>query len=234
MALFSDGIVEFDWTKVPAWETSFQDVFVVVSSVVLVLLAVLFTFYRRECRQMLQGLFVTRICAQILRDSSNLRERLLIGFYPFVLLTQSLLIYFLLHIFDPLSVNCLYSIVVWLIALGIVVVDMLLKMFLTRFFLYLSDYDKSARLEYELYKRFYQFDTAFILFPILLIAVFSGVSHLLFVYVFAFVFIHICMFVRLLLLNVKRKNLFQFFLYFCTVEILPYIIVLKTALLLGK
>lgn len=233
MPLFSTQKALFDFAEVPL-NDFFQDIFTVAACVVLVFMALLFALYRKEARQFAQGLFASRVSAQVLRDGGLLRQRLVLVLFPCVLLVQSLLVYYLTYTFVFHGAMPFHALPFFGMSVGLCCADIALKFCASSFFAYMFDFSKNERIEYLLHKAFYLTDITLALFPLLLLAVYMERPYVLFGYMLLFLVFHIAMFVRLAMLNYRKGNLFQFFLYFCTVEILPYLIVLKTALLLGK
>ena len=223
----------FDFGRVPV-NDFFQDTFTVVACVVLVLMALCATFYRKELRQLLQGLFASRISAQVIRDGAVLRERIVLLLLPCIVFVQSLFLYYIIYKYCLPADFHISSLLVFFVSLGLFVLDVVFKSLAFRFFSFMFDYDKNDKMEYLLQKLFYLTDITLLLFPLLIAVVYLNLPKILWGYLLLFLVVYSAMFVRLFMLNRKKGNSFQFFLYFCTVEILPYIIVLKTALLLGK
>lgn len=108
---------------------------------------------------------------------------------------------------------------------------LLLILYITKFFVnyvysILFDHSKE-RYNINLYKFVFLTLAATTLFPILIIVFFTGYFPLLYTYVPVFVVYVMVLLYKLLKINPKRINLFQFFLYFCTLEILPYVWLVK-------
>ena len=223
----------FDFERVPV-NDFFQDTFTVVAGVVIVLMAVCITVYRKEMRQLAQGLFAARISAQVIRDGSILRDRIVLILLPCIVLVQATLVYYIMYMYCLPAELHISAILLFFAALGIFVFDVLFKSLAFRFFSFMFDYDRNDKMEYLLQKLFYLTDTTLLLFPLMIGVVYLNLPQILWGYLLLFLLFYVAMFVRLFMLNRKKGNSFQFFLYFCTVEILPYIILLKTALLLGR
>lgn len=212
----------------------FRDLFTFNICLAIILLSMLFAFYRKESKQIAQGLFVEKTGPQIIREGSLFRSRIRLLWFPYVVVVQALLLLYLFRFFCPHWLPRLPMIVWMLLSVGAVLVDFLVKNLLRKFYAYLFDYDKNETMEMQLQKYFCLTDLTVILLPILILSTYMECPVLLFAYAFAFFVVFAVMFGRLLVLSAKRRNSFQFFLYFCTIEILPYIIVLKTVTILAK
>ena len=223
----------FNFERVPV-NDFFQDTFTVVAGVVIVLMALCVTVYRKEVRQLVQGLFAARVSAQVIRDGAILRERIVLILLPCIVLVQATLVYYIMYMYCLPAKLHISAILLFFAALGIFVFDVVFKSLAFRFFSFMFDYDRNDKMEYFLQKLFYLTDTTLLLFPIMIGVVYLQFPKILWGYLIIFLVFYVAMFVRLFMLNRKKGNSFQFFLYFCTVEILPYIILLKTALLLGR
>lgn len=106
-----------------------------------------------------------------------------------------------------------------------------LKFFINYLYSVLFDHPKE-RYYINLYKFIFLTLAAMTLFPILIVVSFTGFFPLLYAYVPIFVVYVIVLIYKLLKINPRRINLFHFFLYFCTLEILPYVLLVKSASML--
>lgn len=190
------------------------------------LLALLFILHRRQIIQILQALFSQRIFSQLLRESKLLKERIFFLLYLINYLILSLFLYTVLNYFFP-NITSLFSIqFLYLLVFLFVLMDFLFKRFALFLYIYLYDY-KENRDEFYFYKLFYLTLNCFILYPILILFFYTKQPITLLIYLPIFIITFGFLFFRFYTLNKIKNFKFQFFLYFCTIEILPYIILLK-------
>ena len=99
--------------------------------------------------------------------------------------------------------------------------------------LYASLYGRTKeRIAMNQYKFCMITDLAVILFPMLVIIQFTGLRALYYVIVVVFAILFVIWFYRLMKINFTIGRRFHFFLYFCTLEILPWLIGLKVMLMI--
>jgi len=200
---------------------------------ILGLITLIFILHRRQIIQILQATFSQRIFSQLLRESKLLKERIFFLQHFTNYLILSLFVFIVLHYFFP-NITQFFSIeLLFLIAFSFVFLDFLFKRLALSLYIYLSDY-KENKDEFYFYKLFHITSNCFILYPILIIFFFTQQPIALLIYLPFFIISFIFLFSRFYTFN-KNKNLtFHFFLYFCTIEILPYVILLKIIFSLGK
>lgn len=208
----------------------FQDVATVLLAVALVLLAVLCTFYRKELKQLVQVLFVPHLVFQILRETTMVRRRVLVLLFPIIASMQALLLYVLCTLSVPALPKLLHVLPLLGICFGGVLIDFVFKILNINIFTRVFDYSKTERHVCELQKLAYLTLNSLFLLPVFVAYLYTGYWSLLIVYALFFSGTYLTMAYRLFQLNFQKQNSFQFFLYFCTVEILPYLILLKTVL----
>jgi hypothetical protein len=97
---------------------------------------------------------------------------------------------------------------------------------MTFIFTYLYDL-KEERETYFSYRLFYQTSNNMLLFPLLIIATYTSFYHLFLVYIPLFLVNFMILTYRLFVLTSKKVHPFHFFIYFCTFEILPYLLIAK-------
>lgn len=199
--------------------------------IILVLLAIIFALHRRKIILLLSSLFLSRYFSQLARESRIFTERVFLLDLSVIFLTQALFCYLLLKFYFPYTYSLLIPFVLFLVCVGAVIFDYLFKLLITYFFTYLFDYEEE-RVTYYSYKLFYLTLNSFILFIILALVVYTGCRSILLLYIPIFLITFSTMSFRLFVLNSKKINPFHFFIYFCTFEILPYLIVVKVLFLL--
>lgn len=201
--------------------------------VILIFITLEFTLYRRKMTLLIQSLFSPRHFSQLTREGKIFNERIFILNIGMIFLTQALFVYAIVELFFPGIYSQFQPPVVFLIALGAVIIDYLYKITITYTFCYLFDYEEE-RSSYYLYKLFYSTINSLFLFLILLIVFYTGFWQILLIYIPVFIVTFVSMSFRVFTLNTKKINPFHFFIYFCTFEILPYLVVVKILFLLEQ
>ena len=205
----------------------------IVFSVILILIAFVFVFYRRKIILMIKALFSQRYFSQLLREGKLLNERIYIFDLFIIFLTQGLFIYFLLDNFFPTLFTSVAPLICYLILVGLVLFDYFFKMLVALIFTYLFEYEEE-RSGYYLNKLFYYTLNTLSLFPILILVHYTGIWQIVLIYIPIFILTYTLMCYRLFTLNTKKINPFHFFIYFCTFEILPYALSVKFLFLIEK
>lgn len=116
---------------------------------------------------------------------------------------------------------------------GIAFVALLLmytfKSWVNRAYTYLFDHHREYG-DLHLYKFIFITSAAILLFPFLIVAQFSSKMVILVAYLPVFAVDFSLYFYKLMKINPRKINLFHFFIYFCTLEILPYLLLGKMVL----
>ncbi len=192
----------------------------------LFLLTIVMVLFRRRYTLHIRSLYSQRFYSLLLRESKVLEEMMFPVTLLFDLLTISLGIVMILMHLKPMLVDRLTF---WG-AYGAVFGSMLVLYFFSFaanvIYTGLFDHQKE-RYSLNLYKFVFTSNVALMLLPILVacyalheFAVMYAVIPLFLVLLALYVY-------KLFKINPKKINLFQFFLYFCTLEILPYLLWVK-------
>lgn len=192
----------------------------------LFLLTIVMVLFRRRYTLHIRSLYSQRFYSLLLRESKVLEEMMFPVTLLFDLLTISLEIVMILMHLKPMLVDRLTF---WG-AYGAVFGSMLVLYFFSFaanvIYTGLFDHQKE-RYSLNLYKFVFTSNVALMLLPILVacyalheFAVMYAVIPLFLVLLALYVY-------KLFKINPKKINLFQFFLYFCTLEILPYLLWVK-------
>ncbi|MBQ7551505.1 MAG: DUF4271 domain-containing protein [Bacteroidales bacterium] len=192
----------------------------------MILLTINCTIHRKQFKSVLQALFVPRVRNQLLREGKIFNEWVYIIAIVFIFLVQSAFVYLLLCEFLPKIALRFTPLVLYNLSLVAVIADYFLKMLSANLLAYIFDYS-SARNTLNLNKFFYLTVNSVALFPILIITVYTHTPVILLAYIPIFLSSYMTMIYRSLTLNINIIHPFHFFLYFCTLEILPYLIYLK-------
>ncbi|MEG1555701.1 MAG: DUF4271 domain-containing protein [Bacteroidales bacterium] len=209
-----------------SWET-------IVVCVVLALLTSIFVLYRRKAVLMIQSLFSQRFFSQLIREGKLLTERIYILLLAVVFLVQSLALVLIIDYFFPSLFSSYSFLLKFAFAFIIFFVDYLLKMLSLYIFTLLFEY-KDELYSWTLYKLFYLTLTSLFLYPIVVLVLYTKQYYFFGLYIPVLLLSFLLMAYKMFTINPKKINLFQFFIYFCTVEILPYLVGIKILLNLGK
>ena len=113
--------------------------------------------------------------------------------------------------------------------LALLLVAYLFKLFCGEVYARLFDRDKE-RITINQYKFIFMTDFSVFLFPMLILTHYSGLRAVYYLIAVAFVVLFAIWGYRLLKINSMNGHRFHFFLYFCTLEILPWAVFLKVLL----
>lgn len=183
--------------------------------------------FRRKLSLILRSLFSQRHFSLMVRESKILEERVFVFTLLFDLMVFASGILVLAQRYYEPIVTKLSEIGVFGIIFISLFILYVLKFFINYIYSVLFDHPKE-RYYINLYKFVFLTLSATTLFPILIVVTFTGCFPILYAYIPIFVVYVIVLLFKLLKINPKRINLFQFFLYFCTLEILPYVLLVKS------
>ena len=175
---------------------------------------------------MLYALFSTRYLQQLFRDGKLSNERIYL--YPVLIFSLSfpslLLVFF--QFYPPPSFAAFSPYITYFLALGGIITIMLLSQLCLRFFTTFFNYQEQRYL-YSTIKTIYRFYNALFLIILVPVIWYAPIPELIFFAYFPLLLIILLAFLILFLRNINGASRIHFFIYFCTLEILPY-------LLLGK
>lgn len=86
---------------------------------------------------------------------------------------------------------------------------------------------QKERYSLNLYKFIFLTNVAIVLFPFLVAYQATGYFVVLYAFIPVFLVLLGLFLYRIMKINPRNINLFQFFLYFCTLEVLPYLLLVK-------
>ena len=213
--------------------SAYADTATFVLCAALLVLAVNVTNNRRDFKCTLQALFLPRVRSQFFRDSRLYDEWCFALGTIFNTLIQSLLVFYLIVTFLPALASGIHLKLLYLTCLVAVLLDFFIKLGNCTLLGKLFECSNDATI-FNHSKFFYISDNSIVLLPILAAAVYLGMPVLLFAYLPFFITTYAMMIIRTLTLKSSALRLFQFFLYFCTHEILPYLVILKVLVSLDK
>lgn len=197
------------------------------------LLTIMMVAYRRKVTLLVQSLFSQRFMSLLLREGKILEERVFIVSLIYDLLTFALALQLLIvHFFPNLLNHIPYIAVYGILFVGLIV--LYFSKFLSNLiYSALFDY-QDERYQMNLYKFIFLTVSAVFLLPFLIFAQFTGYFSLIYIFIPIFIVFFVFFLYRLIILNPRKINLFQFFIYFCTLEILPYLVLVKSLVTLCK
>lgn len=181
---------------------------------------------RRNFKATLQALFLPRVRSQFFRESKLYNEWCFYLGALFNILIQSLLVFYLIVLLLPAFASSINLKLLYVLCFAAVLFDFFFKWGNSTLLGKLFECSNDAAI-FNHGKFFYLSDSSVALLPILAIAIYLGEPAVLFVYLPLFLTAYAMMIIRTLTLKSSALSLFQFFLYFCTLEILPYLVILK-------
>ena len=193
---------------------------------ILLLITLLIAFNRRKFSNVMRALFSPRVRTQLQRESKVFGEWFYFFCIVYYFLVQGMLIFLLVQYLLPGIAEGWKAFPLYFIAIDIVMADYFIKLLNTFFLAYVFECPED-RANFNLTKFLYQMVNSVVLLPLLVASVYTEIPQILFLYVPVFLTTYGTLIYRTLTLNSNRIRPFLFFLYFCTLEILPYLIILK-------
>lgn len=216
------SVKDFHWEQI----ITHSNQITLVLCVLFLLLTVIVVSSRRKLSLILRSFFSQRYFALIQREGKLLKEKMSFTVLLFDILTISTSIVQFSSIYIP---NFLYrtpysakiGIFFWLLF-----VAYFIKLFFYQMYSYLFDRKKELELIIQ-YKFVFVTDFALVVFPSTILIEYSGLNFLFYVISGILVVLFGFWIYRLIKINPKGGNIFHFFLYFCTLEVLPWLILVK-------
>jgi len=194
----------------------------------LLLITLSFVMYKRKALLMLRALFSTRYLQQLFREGKLANESIYLYSILLYLFAFPCLIIIFFQ-FYPATLIEKYSITPWLLYVGTfaaLMATLSLSRLLLQYFTSIFNYQEQRYL-YTTIKGLYRFYNALLLVIIIPIAWYSHTPQLIFfVYIPVFIIIFSLFFIRFVR-NINGVSRIHFFIYFCSLEILPYLIIAK-------
>ena len=201
---------------------------IITLSLLMGLLFITFSFvlYKRKALLMLRALFSTRYFQRLLHEGKLTNER--IYFYPILLYIFAFpcLILVLFHFYIPEVLETYLPLKLYGITCGGIIAELLVSQFFLWFFTEIFNYQEQKHL-YLTAKTLFRFYHAIFLICIIPIAWYAHIREMIFfVYTPFFVIILLAFFI-LFLRNINNTSRIHFFIYFCSLEILPWLLLIK-------
>jgi len=194
----------------------------------LLIVTLSFVLYRRKALLMLRALFSARYLQQLLREGKLSKESLYLYSILLYLVTLPCLIIAFFQFYSPALFET-YSLHTWQIygiIMGVLVTVFLLSQFILSYFATIFNYQEERYL-YTATKTLFRFYNALLLVAVIPFIWYAQIPSLIFfVYFPTFVIIFFAFFL-LFIRNISGISRIHFFIYFCSLEILPYLLVAK-------
>lgn len=199
--------------------------------VLLLLFTLIIITFRRKLFLMFRALFSQRHFSLIQRESKVLEDRvsLIVLLFNLLNITTGLVMFATTYIPGPMSKLpfIAYIGIFFLILLGLYLIKLLAVS------LYSSLYGREKERTPINQSRFiFMTDMAVISFPFLIIIQYTGLNFLYYILVPLLTILLGAWFYRIMKINSVHGHGFQFFLYFCTLEFLPWLVGLKVLLII--
>ena len=220
-------VVQFQWDTVSQpnnWLT-------LIFCILLFLFTLILITFRRKLLLISRALFSQRHFSLIQREGKGLEDRI----SPFVFLFDILTITTGLVMFCSTYLSRALSKLPFIAYIGIffalLLAAYILKLLCNELYANLFGRAKE-RTAINQYKFIFMTDFAVILFPMLVVIHYMGIRALYYVITVILIALFSVWFYRLMKINSTGRHRFHFFLYFCTLEILPWLLLLKVLLII--
>lgn len=196
---------------------------------IIVLLTLIIVNGRRKFSYIVRALFSSRSRSQLMRESKPLEEWIYAFILLYVFMVQGVLITFLIDTYAHPITEHFAPFLLYLTCTAAVAADYFLKRFNLRILttIFECSDDRTTFLENRF---FHQICSSLPLLPIVMIATYTNSPAWLFAFIPIFITTYILMIYKTLRLKSSSLTFLQFFLYFCTLEILPILVITKLLL----
>lgn len=194
--------------------------------VLLMLLAAIVATSRGKIVQTVKAFVVTRYFSLLQRDGKIMEQRVFRFMLVFDVATFALGVTTLLEIYKPDIISRYTYPGCFGIAFAVLFLLYFLKELLQNLYIYLFDHQKEKAIFHQ-HKFVFLTVGALCLYLALALVVFTNWMLAIHVYLIAFLILVCIYFYNSYKINSRNFNLFHFFIYFCTLEILPYLILVK-------
>ena len=193
---------------------------------ILLLLTFQITQYRKKIIILGKSLFLQRYFSLMLRESKVIGEFFAFLLWLFSLFTYAFGVTILLERYYPALVTKLTLIGCWSAAVVVLLSLYVIKLLCNKAYGALFEHEKEVS-AMRLLKLAFLADSSALLLPIIAVVTFTHTFEWLYVFIPLFICLSIIWLFKLLKINPRKINLFHFFVYFCTLEILPYIVLMR-------
>jgi len=192
----------------------------------LLFIAISFVFYRRKRLLMLRALFSVRYLQQLFREGKLANERIYLYSMLLCLLGFPSLVLVFIQFYAPEWLVTYSPLQIYGMACGGAMAVFLLSRLFLWYFTSIFNYQEQRYL-YTTMKALYQFYNALFLILIIPMVWYVRTPELIFyVYIPFFLVIFLAFFISFLR-SINGVSRIHFFIYFCSLEILPYLLLIK-------
>ena len=219
------SVTQFQWDAVVrpnSWIT-------LIFCLLLFVFTMTFLTFRRKLTLIFRALFSQRHFSLLQREGKIIEDRRSIFVLAFDLITITTGLTMFCGTFIPQAVSKWPFIAYVGLFLAILVASYVFKLFCNEVYAFLFDRDKE-RMSVNQYKFIFMTDISVFLFPMLILTHYSGFHAVYYMIAVVFVTLFAVWIYRMLKINSMNGHRFHFFLYFCTLEILPWALFLKVLL----
>ena len=221
------SVTQFQWDTVArpnSWIT-------LIFCMLLFVFTMTFLTFRRKLILVFRALFSQRHFSLLQREGKIIEDRSSIFVLAFDLITITTGLAMFCQTFTPNAMSKWPFIAYVGVFLVLLLVAYIIKLLCGEVYARLFDRDKE-RITINQYKFIFMTDFSVFLFPMLIFTHYSGIRAVYYLIAAVFVVLFTIWIYRLLKINSMNGHRFHFFLYFCTLEILPWTILLKVLLII--
>ena len=219
------SVTQFQWdavTRPNSWIT-------LIFCLLLFVFTMTFLTFRRKLTLVFRALFSQRHFSLLQREGKIIEDRSSIFVIAFDLITITMGLIMFCATFIPQTVSKWPFIAYVGLFLALMIVAYVFKLLCNEVYAHLFDRDKE-RTTINQYKFIFMTDFSVFLFPMLILTHYSGLRAVYYLIAVVFVVLFAIWIYRMLKINSMSGHRFHFFLYFCTLEILPWLLFLKVLL----
>lgn len=187
------------------------------------------TNFHQRWMQTIKAPFSKRYLGQLERDGNIFNETILFPMIFIVIISISMLFFLIIKYFATSSEIGMSESNIYLILFGVYLLFTLFKSLLIVIVGYVFD-TQSESLSLILQNLLTLSISSIIIFPFLLTYAYSNISVFLYFSVIIIILFSIFKNIKAFEIWNKTYNYYKIFIYLCTVEILPYVLILKTAI----
>jgi len=192
----------------------------------LFLLTLLVVPFRRKFDILFRSLYSQRHFSLMMREGRVLQERFFTFTLIFDIVVFALGILTLMQHYNNIMAQKLHVMLLFLILFAGLMLLFWLKFLVNNIYVNLFDHPKELY-PMSLYKFIFMTDAAILLFPFLVLVQFTHYFFWIYCYIPLFAVLLVLFVYKLMKINPRQIHLFNFFVYFCTLEILPYLLLAK-------
>ena len=220
------SVTQFQWdavTRPNSWIT-------LVFCVALFVFTMTFITFRRKLMLIFRAMFSQRHFSLLQREGKIIEDRSSVFVLLFDLLTITTGLVMFCSAFFPRSVARWPFIVYVALFLLLLLAAYAIKLLCNELYARLFDRDRE-RITVNHYKFIFMTDFSVVLFPLLILTQYTGWRAVYLFMVVLFVILFSVWIYRLMKINSINGHRFHFFVYFCTLEILPWVLFLKVLII---